>query len=170
VLFYTPTVCDPPPQPGGQGHRIYVPHEQGGPLISSGTGFPFRRLLRLAGLLITENSVSTVVCVPVAAGTCLPSRCPETDMVYPPVLQSLHSNGTTRYNINSIVNTIPRIVQNFIPLSMNMLKVSTQELSPVQINVNWSTHLSKNELYQVSCISRIQNLQQNIWTLIRAHL
>jgi hypothetical protein len=38
------------PQPGGPGPRIYIHHEQGGPVIRPGTGFPFRRLLRLAGL------------------------------------------------------------------------------------------------------------------------
>jgi hypothetical protein len=38
------------PQPGGPGPRIYIPQEQGGPVIPLGTGFPFRRLLRLAGL------------------------------------------------------------------------------------------------------------------------
>jgi hypothetical protein len=38
------------PQPGGPGSRIYIPQEQGGPVIPPGTGFPFRRLLRLAGL------------------------------------------------------------------------------------------------------------------------
>jgi hypothetical protein len=37
------------PQPGGPGLRIYIPQEQGGPIIPPGTGFPFRRL-RLAGL------------------------------------------------------------------------------------------------------------------------
>jgi hypothetical protein len=37
------------PQPGGPGHRIYIPQEQGGPVIPPGTGFPFRRLLQLAG-------------------------------------------------------------------------------------------------------------------------
>jgi hypothetical protein len=36
-------------QTGGPGPRIYIPQEQGGPLIYPGTGFPFRRLLRLAG-------------------------------------------------------------------------------------------------------------------------
>jgi hypothetical protein len=29
--------------------RIYIPREHGGPVISPGTGFPSRRLLRLAG-------------------------------------------------------------------------------------------------------------------------
>jgi hypothetical protein len=29
---------------------MYIPQEQGGPVISTGTGFPFRRPLRLAGL------------------------------------------------------------------------------------------------------------------------
>jgi hypothetical protein len=38
------------PQPGGPGPRIYIPQEQGGPVIPPGTWFPFRRLLRLAGL------------------------------------------------------------------------------------------------------------------------
>jgi hypothetical protein len=36
------------PQPGGPGSRIYIPQEQGGPVIPPGTGFPFYRLLRLA--------------------------------------------------------------------------------------------------------------------------
>jgi hypothetical protein len=35
---------------GGPGPRIYIPQEQGGPVIPPDTGFPFRRLLRLAGL------------------------------------------------------------------------------------------------------------------------
>jgi hypothetical protein len=38
------------PQPGGPGPRIYIPQEQGGPVIGPGTGFHFRRLVRLAGL------------------------------------------------------------------------------------------------------------------------
>jgi hypothetical protein len=38
------------PQPGGPGPRIYIPQEQGGPVIPPGTGFSLRRLLRLAGL------------------------------------------------------------------------------------------------------------------------
>jgi hypothetical protein len=38
------------PQPGGSGPRIYISQEQGGPDIPPGPKFPFRRLLRLAGL------------------------------------------------------------------------------------------------------------------------
>jgi hypothetical protein len=38
------------PQPGGPGSRIYIPQEEGGPVIPPGTGFTLRRLLRLAGL------------------------------------------------------------------------------------------------------------------------
>jgi hypothetical protein len=38
------------PQPGGPGTRIYIPQEQGGPVIPPGTGFLFRLFLRLAGL------------------------------------------------------------------------------------------------------------------------
>jgi hypothetical protein len=37
-------------QPGGPDPRIYIPQEQGGPVIPLRTGFPFRRLLRLAYL------------------------------------------------------------------------------------------------------------------------
>jgi hypothetical protein len=37
-------------QPGGPGPRIYIPQEQGGPVILPGNGFPFCCLLRLAGL------------------------------------------------------------------------------------------------------------------------
>jgi hypothetical protein len=32
------------PQPGGPGPRIYIPQEQGDPVIPPGTGFPFRYL------------------------------------------------------------------------------------------------------------------------------
>jgi hypothetical protein len=38
------------PQPGGPCPCIYIPQEQGSPVIPLGTGFPFGRLLRLAGL------------------------------------------------------------------------------------------------------------------------
>jgi hypothetical protein len=38
------------PEPRGPGPRIYIPQEHGGPVIPPGTGFPFRRLLRLGGL------------------------------------------------------------------------------------------------------------------------
>jgi hypothetical protein len=38
------------PQPGRPSSRIYIPEEQGGPVIPPGTGFAFRHLLRLAGL------------------------------------------------------------------------------------------------------------------------
>jgi hypothetical protein len=38
------------PQPRGPRPRIYIPQEQGGQVVPPGTGFPFRHLLRLAGL------------------------------------------------------------------------------------------------------------------------
>jgi hypothetical protein len=38
------------PQPGGPGLCIHVPQWHGGPIIPSGTGFPFSRLLRLSRL------------------------------------------------------------------------------------------------------------------------
>jgi hypothetical protein len=39
------------PQTGGPGPRVYIPQDQGDRVIPPGTGFAFRRLLRLAGLL-----------------------------------------------------------------------------------------------------------------------
>jgi hypothetical protein len=38
------------PQPGGPGPHIFIPQEQDGPVIPLGTGFPFCRLLWLAGI------------------------------------------------------------------------------------------------------------------------
>jgi hypothetical protein len=38
------------PQPRDPGLRIYIPQEQGSPVIPPDTGFPFHCLLRLAGL------------------------------------------------------------------------------------------------------------------------
>jgi hypothetical protein len=35
------------PTPGGPGHRINIFQKQGSPIISPGTGFPFRRLLEI---------------------------------------------------------------------------------------------------------------------------
>jgi hypothetical protein len=50
-LMITFTVSDSRlPQSGGPGPRIYIPQEQGGPVIPPGIGFPFRRLLRLTEL------------------------------------------------------------------------------------------------------------------------
>jgi hypothetical protein len=46
-----------------------------------------------------QHSISPVACVTVAARTCLPSRCPVTDLISPSISRSLHSNGFTRYNI-----------------------------------------------------------------------
>jgi hypothetical protein len=40
------------PQPGEPGPRIYIPQEQGGPVMPPGTEFPFCRLLRLAGTTV----------------------------------------------------------------------------------------------------------------------
>jgi hypothetical protein len=38
------------PQPAGPGPRIYIPQEQGRPIMPPSTEFPFLRLLRIAGL------------------------------------------------------------------------------------------------------------------------
>jgi hypothetical protein len=45
------------PLPGGPGPRTYIPQEQGGPVISPGTGFPFRRLVRIAGLRLRYSNL-----------------------------------------------------------------------------------------------------------------
>jgi hypothetical protein len=86
------------PQPGGPGPCIYIPQEQGGPVIPPGTGL--HSLLQIV-LLITSRHVphrkhrSTVAFVSVAGGTCLPSRWPKTGFVTPymknPLLQQLAS-------------------------------------------------------------------------------
>jgi hypothetical protein len=44
------------PQPGGSGPRIYIPQEQGGPVIPADTGFLFRHLQPLAGLHAGNSS------------------------------------------------------------------------------------------------------------------
>jgi hypothetical protein len=49
TIFYCPNSWDYPNLEGQVPH-IYIPQEQGGADIPPGTGFPFRRLLRLAGL------------------------------------------------------------------------------------------------------------------------
>jgi hypothetical protein len=41
------------PQFGGISPRIHITHEQGGPVIPQGNGFSFRRLLQLAGHILT---------------------------------------------------------------------------------------------------------------------
>jgi hypothetical protein len=48
TIFYFPNFWGSPNLEGQA--PIYVPQEQGGPVFPSGTGFPFRRLLRLAEL------------------------------------------------------------------------------------------------------------------------
>jgi hypothetical protein len=74
------------PKPGEPGPRIYIPSEQGGPVITPGTGLPFRRLLLLAGLQrrystpvphgtkrieITISNSSIILCLSVAVETCI---------------------------------------------------------------------------------------------------
>jgi hypothetical protein len=64
-------------QPGGPGTLIYIPQEQGGPVIPLCTDRVENKI---------SNSTSIVECVSVAAGTFLPSHCLETAL--------------TPYNIN----------------------------------------------------------------------
>jgi hypothetical protein len=73
------------PQPGGPGPRIYILQKQGAPVIPPGTGFPFRRLLRLAELrtvlLITSRH--------------RPHRKHRFRCYSPAIPRPLHSNGCT---------------------------------------------------------------------------
>jgi hypothetical protein len=49
-------------QSGRPGPRIYIPQEQGGPVIPPGTGLPlFCCLLRLAGLVLSSNPTVCIV-------------------------------------------------------------------------------------------------------------
>jgi hypothetical protein len=48
------------------------------------------------------NGTSILSCVSVAAGTCLPNHCLETALVYLLISRSLHSNGSTPYNIMAV--------------------------------------------------------------------
>jgi hypothetical protein len=49
TLFYR-NIFQIPPKRGRPDPSIYIPQEQGGHVITPGTGFPLRRLLRIAGL------------------------------------------------------------------------------------------------------------------------
>jgi hypothetical protein len=82
-------------QPGGSGPRIYIPQEQGDPLIPPHTDFPFRRLQRLAGLRWRystlpphtgkdhkENVFYIIACSLVADETKCPKSCSLATAVY----------------------------------------------------------------------------------------
>jgi hypothetical protein len=85
------------PQPGGPGPGIYSPQKQGGPVIPSGTGCPFRCLLRLAGLRWRYSNPPphgiTVDC-------CSPGVLVKARTASVPASQSLPCNVPTWYNIN----------------------------------------------------------------------
>jgi hypothetical protein len=52
-----------------------------------------------------KHPVSSLACVSIAAGTCLPSRCPETGLVYPPISLLLSSNGSTLCNMFRLIKS-----------------------------------------------------------------
>jgi hypothetical protein len=76
--------------------------------------------LSLCPLLISSQHgphrkyLSSIACVSVAAGTCLPSSCPETALVvYPPISWWLRSNRFRRYSM------ICRKNSDYLPYSVN---------------------------------------------------
>jgi hypothetical protein len=113
-------------QPGRPGPRIYFPQENRGPVMPPGTGFPFRRFLRLTGLQwsyskpppreVTVDSQLTVLVITHRHGTqikhcssvgvqlfpwkhaCLRSRYSANALAYLLISRSTPSNGSTHYN------------------------------------------------------------------------
>jgi hypothetical protein len=65
-------------QPGEPGPCTYTTQEQGGPVIAPGTAFPFRRLLRLAGLRWSYSNPPPhwiIVCFLVTGDTTCQQNC-----------------------------------------------------------------------------------------------
>jgi hypothetical protein len=78
-----------------------------------------------------KHPVSSVACVTVAAGTCLPSRCPDS-----PISRSLRSNGNTRYSINTVSQHIlkgTKVLQTTMGLAL-LLGVT----APIFLNLHTS--------------------------------
>jgi hypothetical protein len=48
--------------------------------------------------------------VSVTRGTCSPSRCRETALIYPPISRSLHNNGSTPYSSNYCLSASSQLV------------------------------------------------------------
>jgi hypothetical protein len=67
------------PQPRRPGPSIYIPQEQRGPVTTPGTGFTFRRLLRLAA----QKTASLLLRAFTYVKMCLLSHCLETGCITP---------------------------------------------------------------------------------------
>jgi hypothetical protein len=91
-------------QPGGPDPRIYIPQEQGVPVIPPGTGFPLCRVLRLTGLRWRYSN-------PPPRGVTLPSYSffsfpsynlfarTEWKTLFPPVPRFLHAYSLPRERV-----------------------------------------------------------------------
>jgi hypothetical protein len=112
------------PQSWGHGARIYIPQEQGGPVITPGTGFPLNRPLRLAGLrwkhltpplthgLVSWIQISLHSAYNTSAQTTVENTVFNSLLLHvDPLLwrhvclQLLPSNGCTCYNVNDTLLT-----------------------------------------------------------------
>jgi hypothetical protein len=80
----------------------------------------FTKLSLAYNQLGTNFIVNTSLCCPtvallriscLATETCLPSCCPGTSLVYPPISRSLRSNGTTRCIIIVDLVNMPMVVR-----------------------------------------------------------
>jgi hypothetical protein len=78
--------------------RIYIPQEQGGPVIPPGTVFPFHRLLRLAGLRWRYSNPHPrgvgAFTAPLHSGSHRKHRSSNVARIFTPLF---HSNGCTRH-------------------------------------------------------------------------
>jgi hypothetical protein len=116
----------------------------------------------------------------VATGTCLPSRCPETALVYPPISQSLHRNSSTRC---STFRQTRHVRSSYHRIRWYLNKVGTNEQSDELVYifllslqwlsciVNWEVPSSNHnqnvgccDLYESYCRPRSHELP---WNMIR---
>jgi hypothetical protein len=104
------------PQPGGPGPRFYIPQEQNDSVIPTGTGFHFRRLLRLAGLRWEySNQTPRGGSQPVLSE--IQSKCQGcfTTGGLPPINSSSESNSKLCYDRRSVGQSVLMSNPTWVP-------------------------------------------------------